>query len=226
MNVLRTLTVRYPARVDTPDGWPPQPAADEGCSAAHRARIAPLFPLPKVFLCPGVVLPLHIFEHRYRQMVEDLLDRSGRIVLSPIQAGFEGQVAGDPPVYPVGGLGEIVKHTKLPDGRFLITLAGLARVRIKELPSETPYRQVEFEVLEEVLPDATIEAQLKNKLRKAILERSEVFLNLPPNLPLGSLSDLLLQNLDLPVDCMSEAFAEPEVARRAELALAEHHARQ
>ncbi|MCB9915216.1 MAG: LON peptidase substrate-binding domain-containing protein [Planctomycetes bacterium] len=189
-------------------------------------RVAPLFPLPKVFLYPSVVLPLHVFEPRYRRMVEDLLDRQGWIVISPIRAGFEDQAAGAPPVYPVGGLGEIVKHTRLPDGRFLITLAGLMRVRIEEVPCETPYRQVAFEPLHEVQPDGEAAERLRAELRDAILERSEVFLELPPDLPAGPLSDLLLQNLDLPVDRMSAAFAEPVVQKRAEYALAEHRARR
>jgi Lon protease-like protein len=172
-----------------------------------------------------VVLPLHIFEPRYRQLVEDLLDRPGWMVISPIQAGFEGQASGAPPVYPVGGLGEIIKHTKLPDGRFLITLAGLSRVRIEEVESDAPYRKVRYEALEETQPGSDEEEGLKDELRKAILQRSEVFLNLPPDLPVAPLADILLQNLDLPVDSMSQVFAEPVVQRRAEFALAEHRAR-
>lgn len=201
-----------------PEGWPPTPSE-------RAPRIAPLFPLPKVFLYPSVVLPLHIFEPRYRQLVEDLLDRPGWMVISPIQAGFEDQAAGAPPVYPVGGLGEIIKHTKLPDGRFLITLAGLSRVHIQEVESDAPYRKVRYEVLEEIPPGSEEEERLKTELREAILQRSEVFLNLPPDLPVAPLADILLQNLDLPVDSMSQAFAEPEVQRRAEFALAEHRSR-
>jgi len=205
--------------MEIPEAWPPM-------AENVPPRVAPLFPLPKVFLYPNVVMPLHIFEPRYRQMVEDLLDRPGWLVITPIRAGFEEEAGGDPPVYPVGGLGEIVKHTQLPDGRFLITLAGLCRVRIKEVESDRLYRQVRFETLQEVLPSGEEDAVLRDELRKAILERSEVFLNLPPNLPIGPLSDLLLQNLDLPVDSMCEAFAEPVVARRASYALTEHRSRQ
>ena len=79
------------------------------------------------------------------------------LVISPIKSGHENEASGSPPVYPVGGLGEIVKHTKLPDGRFLITLAGLARVRIGEVPSDEPYRKVEFEALEEIQPGSAEE---------------------------------------------------------------------
>ena len=158
--------------------------------------MAPLFPLPKVFLYPSVVLPLHIFEPRYRQMIDDLLDRQGWLVISPIQAGYEDQAAGAPPVSPVGGLGEIIKHTRLADGRYLITLAGISRVRLEEIEVDTPYRQVRFEPVSEVQPGPGEAERLQDELREAILQRSDQFLNLPSDLPAGPLSDLLLQNLD------------------------------
>ena len=204
---------------DVPDAWPPQ-------EVALPTQIAPLFPLPKVFLYPNVVMPLHIFEPRYRQMIEDLLDRRGWLVIAPIRSGHEADSLGTPPVYPVGGLGEIIKHSRMPDGRFLVTLAGLGRVRIKEVESDRLYRKVQFEPVQEVFPSGEEDSRLREELRKAILERSDVFLNLPANLPIGPLADLLLQNLDLPVDSMCDAFGEPVVTRRANFALAEHAARR
>ena len=203
----------------TLEGWPP-------AKETSTPRTAPLFPLPKVLLFPNVVMPLHIFEPRYRQMVEDLLDQAGWLVISPIRAGFEESFAGNPPVYPVAGLGEIVKHTRLSDGGYMITLAGLGRVRIQEVESDRLYRRVRFEALQEIYPGGTEDEKLREQLREAIQERSEVFLNLPPDLPIGPLSDILLQNLDLPVDSMSSVFAEPVVARRAKFALTEHRSRK
>lgn len=205
---------------DIPDTWPP-----EGAPGPVR-RVAPVFPLPKVFLYPGLFLPLHVFEPRYRQMIEDLLDRPGWLVVSSIVAGHEHESAGAPPIYPVGGLGEIVKHTRLADGRFLVTLAGLARVRIREVESDRLYRKVEFEALQEVEPPRKEAGELREKLRQAILGASDVLLNLPPNLSAGSLADLLLQHLDLPVDQMQRAYEEPAIARRARLALRAVRGRQ
>jgi ATP-dependent Lon protease len=201
---------------DLPESWPPK--AREG----GPGRIVPLFPLAKVFLYPGVIMPLHIFEPRYRRMVDDLLDRQGWLIISSIVDGHEQDAEGTPPVYGVAGLGEIVKHTSLPDGRYLITLAGLARVRIEEVESELPYRQVRFEPLREVPPPKAEAQALCERLRRAIFAESEVFLNLPPDLPPGQLADLLLQHLDLPVEEMQRVFAEYIVADRAELALARH----
>lgn len=202
-----------------PDGWPPT-------EEESPRRIAPLFPLPKVLLYPHVVMPLHVFEPRYVQMIEDLLDRAGWIVISPIRAGLEELADQSPAVYPVGGLGEVVNHKRLPDGRFMITLVGLGRVRIQEVESDRLYRKVRFEALHEIQPARDEEQRLRAELRQALLERSGAALRLPDNLPIGPLSDLLLQNLDLPVDSMSETFADPDIAQRAQFALAEHRARK
>ena len=53
-------------------------------------RVAPLFPLPNVFLFPGCVMPLHVFEPRYRQMVEDLLDGPGQVVMGTLEQDHAG----------------------------------------------------------------------------------------------------------------------------------------
>src|SRR5262245_65679446 len=99
-----------------PDAWPPPPAV---------TRVLPVFPLPGVWLFPHVVLPLHIFEPRYRQMVEESLDGPGRIVLATVEPGQEGQLAGAPLFHPLAGMGVIRHHEKQPDGRFNILLLGL-----------------------------------------------------------------------------------------------------
>src|SRR5262245_23824108 len=106
-------------------------------------RVVPLFPLPGLFLFPGTALPLHIFEPRYRQMVEDLLDTSGRLVLGTVMPGHEKEVMGAPPVHVIAGLGEIARHQRLNDGRFVIFVIGLTRVRLSEVDSDRPYRKVE-----------------------------------------------------------------------------------
>ena len=78
-------------------------------------QVVPMFPLPGVFLFPGQVMPLHIFEPRYRQMIEDLLDGPGRLVMATILEEQSGADVEHPDVLPVAGLGEIWRHEKLPD---------------------------------------------------------------------------------------------------------------
>src|SRR6185436_20389622 len=115
------------------------------------------------------IVPLHIFEPRYRQMVEDMLDGPGRLVMGTVLEGHEGEIADAPPLYPVAGIGEIGRHEHLPDGRFNILLVGLARVRIREVESDRLYRKVETEALEEIPVAEERQRALRGELHKAIL---------------------------------------------------------
>ena len=148
-----------------PSGWPPAGAAG--------GKLVPLFPLPNLFLFPGTVMPLHIFEPRYRQMIEDSLDGPGRLVIGTVLEQYAHELAGTPPVHTVAGLGEIARHERLPDGRFVIMLVGLARVQIREAPSERLYRKVEAVPLAEVQVQADEERRLRRKLTQAVLARTQ-----------------------------------------------------
>ena len=93
----------------------------------------PLFPLPEAILLPQSVTPLHIFEPRYRQMVETTLDRSGQIAM----ACFADETWRDaydaaPPLRPVVCLGQIVQHERVSDG-YNIVLHGVCRARIMSI---------------------------------------------------------------------------------------------
>ncbi len=104
-----------------------------------------IFPLAGAVLYPGLQLPLHIFEPRYRALVTDALARDRRIGMIQPQRMEEGA-----PLYAVGCLGKIGKVEALDDGRFNLVLEGEARFRVlRELDVVTPFRQVEGELLEE-----------------------------------------------------------------------------
>ena len=104
-----------------------------------------IFPLCGAMLYPGLHLPLHIFEPRYRAMVSDSLARDRRIGMIQPQRTAEGS-----PLYEIGCLGRIDQVEALDDGRYNIVLEGEARFRIlRELDVKTPFRQVEAELLEE-----------------------------------------------------------------------------
>lgn len=101
----------------------------------------PIFPLAGAVLFPRLLLPLHIFEPRYRQMVRDALAGDKRIGM--IQPRDDGPV---PALFEIGCIGELAEVETLSDGRFNIVLAGVSRFRIRrELDVSTPYRQVEAE---------------------------------------------------------------------------------
>jgi Lon protease-like protein len=120
----------------------------------------PLFPLPGVILMPGVLLPLHIFEPRYRKMIRDVLDSHRSLGIVQILQG-ESEAGQHPPIAEVGGAGSIVDCTELPNGRFNIVLRGRARVRIEEQPFQPPYRRARCTVLpstDDALPASALPA--------------------------------------------------------------------
>jgi len=105
----------------------------------------PIFPLAGAILFPGLQLPLHIFEPRYRELVGSALARDRRIGMIQPQAAQEGV-----PLFAVGCIGKIGEVQALEDGRYNIVLEGEARFRVRrELAATTPFRQVEAELLEE-----------------------------------------------------------------------------
>jgi ATP-dependent Lon protease len=109
----------------------------------------PVFPLPRLIFFPGTMLPLHIFEPRYRAMVVHCLATHRAMAVATL---LEGPLDdhGNPPFASVAGAGVIVDHEELPDGRFNILLRGDARVRLDELPFLPPYRRARAEVLDDL----------------------------------------------------------------------------
>ncbi len=181
----------------------------------------PLFPLPDFFLFPGAVAPLHIFEPRYRQMVSDLLDTSGRLVLAAYHP--DGRVGeSGPAVMPVAGLGEIVHHETLADGRYLIWVLGLGRVRLMEVASDRLYRKTDAQLLADEDVDEDAVAALIPQLQEAITARAPRGHGLDGELPVGLLADILLNALPLDASRTAGVFAELSPLARAEQALAWH----
>ena len=111
------------------------------------ADVIPVFPLPGALLLPRGQMPLNIFEPRYLAMVDEAL-RTNRII-GMIQPDLEGGgTAHVPKLYPIGCAGRITQLAETGDGRYLITLIGIARFRIEEeLPPIDPFRRcrVSFE---------------------------------------------------------------------------------
>ena len=98
----------------------------------------PIFPLPNVVLFPSALLPLHIFEPRYRAMVADALEGERLIGMVMLRPGWESHYDKMPEVYPIGCAGFITHAEQLPDGRFNIMLRGLQKFRILD---ERPARE-------------------------------------------------------------------------------------
>ncbi len=98
-----------------------------------------VFPLPGALLLPRSRLPLHIFEPRYLQMLDDALKTQERLIgmvqPNPCQSS-------DDKLHQIGCAGRVTQFSETEDGRYLITLTGISRFRIRsELDSFTPYRR-------------------------------------------------------------------------------------
>ena len=121
-----------------------------------------IFPLGGVILFPGLQVPLHIFEPRYRALVSDAMVRDRQIGL------IQPREMGDPPpLFDVGCLGRVIDVEALDDGRYNLILEGFARFRVvRELSVPTPFRQVEAELIGETDDDAVL-----SSIERAGLER-------------------------------------------------------
>lgn len=109
-----------------------------------------LFPLPNSVFYPGTVLPLHIFEERYRQMLGDTIESGQWIGMVLLQPGYEEEYDGTPDILPVGCAGSLDQWIKHDDGKYDIVLRGQSRFRIVREVGDAPYRQAEVELLNNV----------------------------------------------------------------------------
>lgn len=129
--------------------------------------ILPIFPLPNTILFPGVSIPLHIFEPRYRQMIKDCLDGRGVICLSTISEKWQGVNEGDFGFYPLGIACRIVNYNVLEDGRYNIILKGIERCDLQdcEYRKNKLYRTIQIKTRENDLK-APLNRSTENELRQ------------------------------------------------------------
>ena len=190
-----------------------------------RAR---LFPLPNLVLFPHVMQPLHVFEPRYRELVEEALDGDRLMALALLSPGWEKDYEGRPPIYPTACLSVIAKHTRLDDGRYNLLLVGVRRIRIeRELPPDRPFRVAEAGIVEDHFPHD--QAPARPALQRRLIERFRALLPQVPEareqleqllrdeVPLGILTDIMAYTLDLDVAVKIQLLGEPNVDARARM---------
>ncbi|MHB1561286.1 MAG: LON peptidase substrate-binding domain-containing protein [Isosphaeraceae bacterium] len=182
-----------------------------------------LFPLPNLVLFPHVILPLHIFEPRYRQMTRDALDGDQLVTMVQVRPTAAGTTGTEPvPIMDVACVGKIVQHERLPDGRFNILLLGCKRVRLlEETPSPKLYRIARAKVMEDLewleAPDAgrtelvTLALELLQAGGRLDADLSGL---LHSNLPLGMLADIVAHVLELPASVKQSLLDEVRVEVR------------
>jgi len=189
-----------------------------------------VFPLPNLVLFPHVLQPLHIFEPRYRELLEDALGGDRLIAMATLSPGWENDYDGAPPLYRPFCVGQVITHHQLADGTYNLLLAGLQRGRLQhELPVAHGFRQARVELCEDVYPaeDAKSLRQLREQIRRTFVKllpeladaREQVEHLLQADLPLGMLTDLIGYMLDISVEAKIALLDETDVDRRARLLL-------
>lgn len=180
----------------------PDPFKKNSSQPNHPSLIdVPLFPLPGVVLFPGTVLPLRVFEPRYRRLLRDVLASEKLIGMAQLKPE-PGEIAGAPAVFDVVGVGRVVAHRELADGTSQIALLGQGRGRITIEIARAPYRIGRLESLPDRMPDEagemlaaftgmmetaqalisrTLRDEACDELQKALKERAEA----------GAITDLL-----------------------------------
>jgi ATP-dependent Lon protease len=198
----------------------------------------PLFPLPQVVLFPRALLPLHVFEPRYRAMLKDVVETHGALAIALLDSSGEVDEHGHPKIASVCGAGIVVEHQTMPDGRSNILVHGTARVQIVELPFVPPYRRAKATILEDV-HSTEISAHTRADDRTALLAAATAFssevhkrdpnfsFRLPPNLESAALADLCAHHLIVDAHVRQSLLEERDVDVRVqtvirELAMQQH----
>jgi len=166
----------------------------------------PVFPLPNVVLFPNVFLPLHIFEPRYRQMVDEALKGDRIIGMALLRPGWQSDYEGRPPVYPIGCAGVITHAERLADGRFNIVLRGMEKFRIRGEEPGHLYRLAQVEPVPEPSSEGAREAMRAQRRRlEALLvpqpegqkdTKESKDAKVPPSMPDEDLVNALAQYLE------------------------------
>ena len=124
----------------------------------------PLFPLPGTVFVPHTMLSLHVFEPRYRDLVDDVMKGSKFLAVPRLRPGWEQNYELAPDIFSVAGFGKIVRYEPFPDGRANIVIVGLGRIKVRqELGADALYRVAEGVLLGDDLPNqgmSSIDAQV------------------------------------------------------------------
>jgi Lon protease-like protein len=191
----------------------------------------PIFPLPQTVLIPRTLMSLHIFEPRYRRMIEDCADGHRVLAVGLLDESRGADRHGRPAIHPVAGVGILRRSARLPDGRFNIVLEGAYRANVEdELDPGPAYRRVRARLLFDEAPQdrdhveqavaslrslcSRVVAQMADASDTEIVERLNEVKN-----P-GALADLIAAALIHEVLERQRILAEPNVERRLDLAAA------
>jgi uncharacterized protein len=189
------------------------------------SELVPLFPLPNVVLFPGAVLPLHIFEERYKRMTADVLGGGDkRLAMALVRPGWVKDYYGRPAIDPVVCVGQILSHERLEDGRYNFLLQGERRARVVGEEGRDGYRLARLEPLAETNGDEVALTPLRGQLLglfarggyATLPAGAQVRQMLGAGVPTAVVADVLAFNVlgEQPVEFRQSLLAETDVRRR------------
>lgn len=185
-------------------------------------RTVRLFPLGDITLLPGVVQPLHIFECRYCELIEDALADDRLITMATLVPGYDGQeYFSRPPLEKPVCIGKIAMHETTDQGTHNFMLAGVSRaIILEELPPLRSYREANVAIIDELddIPEDEA-AELRNELLEHLSERNDIVQALGDSLqneavPLARILDALGVMLQMPREEKLEFASEGSVRER------------
>lgn len=193
---------------------------------AEFSGVVRLFPLPSLVVFPHVIQPLHIYEARYREMLEDALAGDHLIAMALLAPGWEKDYEGRPAVRPHACLGRVTTHVRLADGCYNLLLAGVARVTLgRELKPTTSFRRVKARICFDRFPAKYEERQdalrrqlfaaFRRALPQAAVAQNPLFQLHEADIDLAVLTDVIGFTLDLPLELKEALLAESNVLTRA-----------
>jgi len=185
--------------------------------------VIPLFPLSSIVFFPNTLLPLHIFEPRYKEMVNAAINNEKIIGMALLKPGWESNYYGNPDVYDVIGMGRIVSSEVFEDGKINIILYGLKRAKIQEIITDLPYRLARVSIMDnnpntkDEIYRSKIE-QLIYKWNLYLNEKQKAHkINVNTKLPLENLTDALASLIFYNVFDKQRLLEETNVLKRAEI---------
>lgn len=207
--------------------------ADEPLSFSpdQFSGLARVFPLPNLVMFPHVMQAMHIFEPRYKAMLEEAIEDDRLIALGVLAPGWEKQYEGRPTLRSTACLCRVATHQRTAEGTYNVLLLGVRRLRlVRELPPKKIFRVVEAELMDDHIPDdvppdaaGEIQQRLLAAFKRAMPKIPDAYEQLDQllgtQITLGMLADIVAYTLDLDLEWKMRLLAECDVLKRAALLL-------
>ncbi len=166
-------------------------------------KVIPLFPLPNLVFFPRTYVPLHIFEPRYREMVQAAAASHRMVGMVLLKEGWEADYEGAPAIFAMGCVGRMMNVQRLSDGRSNILLQGLRRFEIQHEVAAESYRQGRIVLKDLFQPDAALPTEIRREIVKVVagfIRNREDGVALSAMLKQPIHDDVLVQNLSFALD--------------------------